>query len=88
VATKHIYLIKYRNQLYLDYQTLLYLFAPPTKESNNRSKLWRYLKKSKIKRAVIKKNQHIFLLDDVLGDVSLIEMAQNLTALLAALEED
>jgi hypothetical protein len=88
VATKHIYLIKYRNQLYLDYQTLLYLFAPQNEESKKRSKLWRYLRKSKIKRAVIKKNNYIFLLEDILGDVKLIEMAQNLTALLAAMEEE
>ncbi len=88
MATKHIYLIKYRQELYLDFQTLLYLFAPPNQESNKRSKLWRYLKKSKIKRAVIKKSHYIFLLEDILGDVKLIEMTQNLTALLDAMEED
>lgn len=84
---KPIYLILYKHQRYLDFNTLLHLYSSPDHESFDRSNLYRFLQKSKIKTVNIK-NQKIYSLEDILGNTEMVGRLKNITALLPAMEED
>jgi len=74
------YLIYYKGQRYLDFYSLLVIYALPGKESAERSSLWRYLKRSKIRSTRIK-NQRIFLYEGIFSDVALVSRLKNICAI-------
>jgi hypothetical protein len=74
------YIIYYKGQRYLDFYSLLYIYALPGNESSERSSLWRYLKRTKI-RSVRIKNQRIFLYEDIFGDPTLVGRLKNICAI-------
>ncbi len=84
--SQQVYIIVYKQEKYLDFNTLLFLYAAPNCESSERTNLWRYLRQSKIKSVRIK-NMRIWSLEGVISDVKLLGLMQNILPLAAALEE-
>jgi len=74
------YIIYYKGQKYLDFHSLLVIYALPGRESAERSNLWRYLKRSKI-RSVRIKNQRIYSFDDIFSDTMLVGRLKNICAI-------
>ncbi len=83
--SQQVYIIQYKQEKYLDFNTLLYLYAKPDCEASERSNLWRYLRQSKIKSVRIK-NMRIWSLDDAIADTILLGLMKNILPLAAALE--
>lgn len=75
-----IYFYLVNNKKYIDFHTLLYIYGEPDNELFERSNLWRYLKRSKIRRVLIG-NKMVYLLDDIFSDTELVDKMANINAL-------
>lgn len=82
-----IYFYLISNKKYIDFHMLLYIYSKPENILFERSNLWRYLKKSKIKKMLIG-NRKVYLLDDIFSDTELIDKMQNIAVLADVFKED
>ena len=87
VTVQPIYFIVYKNEKYLDFSTLLYLYTNTDKSpSSKRATLWRHLKKNKKIKKVKILNKIIYPLEDLLDDTQLLSNMDNIIELLPIVE--
>lgn len=82
-----IYFIIYKNEKYLDFNTLLYLFTSsdlPLK--SKKATLWRYLRKNKKIKKLKIQNKSIYSFEDIIDDTTLLGNMVNIQALANVLE--
>lgn len=91
-----IYFYILNGKRYIDFQVLLYLYEDPEqKRLHDRSTLYRYLEKNRRKdhkkpgiETIYIGNKHLYLLQDIFDDVTLLGKMQNITVILKAMEEN
>ena len=82
-----IYFVVYRNEKYLDFTTLLYLYTSTDKPvGSKRATLWRYLSKNKKIKKIKILNKVIYSFEDLLDDTFLLSNMNNITSLLSDIE--
>ena len=87
VTVQPIYFIVYKNEKYLDFSTLLYLYTNTDKSPNSkRTTLWRHLNKNKKIKKIKIHNKIIYPLDNLLDDTNLLSNMDNIIALLPIVE--
>lgn len=83
---QHIYFYLINGKKYIDFHMLLNIYAVPENTLFERSNLWRYLGKSRIKNITIG-NKKVYSLEDVFSDADLVGKMQNISILADNIEE-